>query len=64
MQLSGYLAVAWPWNLTEDIIEVWGEYMIRSSILAEFGGKGNAKKIDPSLLVKTTGDEGSTVGRR
>jgi tripartite-type tricarboxylate transporter receptor subunit TctC len=35
--------------LTEDIIEVWSECRIRSSRLAEFGGKGERKenRLDP-----------------
>jgi len=31
---------AWPLNLTEDFSEVQSECRIRSSMLVEFGGKG------------------------
>jgi len=31
---------AWTCDLTEDFIEMWSAHRIKSSILAEFGGKG------------------------
>jgi hypothetical protein len=31
---------AWSRNLTEDFIEVWSGCRIKSSTVAEFGGKG------------------------
>jgi hypothetical protein len=40
----------YPYHLAEDFSEVWSECRIRSSILAEFGGKVNAKKIQNTLL--------------